>query len=69
VLPLVGLVVVALSPFWNGTVDVASMSLDNFRELFDFPGATDAMWTSVTLSLTGVLIAVPRRRYADPASR
>ena len=59
VLPLVGLVVVALSPFWNGTVDVGSMSLDNFRELFDFPGATDAMWTSVTLSLTGVLIAVP----------
>jgi iron(III) transport system permease protein len=59
VLPLIGLIVVALSPFWNGTVDFGSMSLDNFRQLFDFPGATDAIWNSVTLSLTGVLIAVP----------
>jgi iron(III) transport system permease protein len=59
VLPLIGLIVVALSPFWNGTVDFGSMSLDNFRQLFDFPAATDAIWNSVTLSLTGVLIAVP----------
>jgi len=59
VLPLIGLVVVALSPFWNGTVDFGSMSLDNFRALFDFPGATDAMWTSVTLALVSVIVAVP----------
>jgi iron(III) transport system permease protein len=64
VLPLIGLVVVALSPFWNGAIDLGTMSFQNFRTLWDFPGATDAITTSVTLSLAGVLCAVPLGYFA-----
>ena len=35
-----GLVVVALSPFWSGTIDVHSFTLDNFRTIFSFSDPT-----------------------------
>src|SRR5207249_1748481 len=38
-LPIVGLAIVALSPFWNGKIDFSSMSFDHFTELFDNPAA------------------------------
>lgn len=58
-LPLMGLVVVALSPFWNGDIEPSKMSLDHFRELFDFAGVTEAIRTSIKLSIAGVLVALP----------
>jgi iron(III) transport system permease protein len=58
-LPLLGLLVVALSPFWNGHIDVHAFTLDQFHKLFDFPGVTEAIRRSVTLSIAGVLVALP----------
>lgn len=58
-LPLFALVVVAFSPFWNGSIDVSSMTLRHFGDLFDFPGAVGAIRRSITLSIVGVLVALP----------
>lgn len=58
-LPVVGLAIVALSPFWNGKIDVSAMTLDHFRQLFDSSAAWDAIRTSVVLALAGVLCALP----------
>jgi iron(III) transport system permease protein len=59
VLPLFGLVVVAFSPFWNGDIDLSRITLRHFRDLVDFPGAVDAIRRSITLSVAGVLVALP----------
>lgn len=58
-LPLFGLVVVAFSPFWNGEIDFSVLTLRHFEDLFDFPGATEAIRRSITLSIAGVLVALP----------
>lgn len=59
ILPLSALVIVSLSPFWSADVNVAAFTLDNFREIFDQSGITDAIVTSVVASLGAVLIALP----------
>jgi iron(III) transport system permease protein len=59
VLPVVALVIVSLSKFWSGDVKVSEFTLDNFRKIFDESGITEAIRTSLTVSLTSVLIALP----------
>ncbi len=59
VLPLIGLVIVALSPFWSAHIDVGTFTLDNFREVFSQSIITEAIATSIIVSLTAVLIAIP----------
>jgi iron(III) transport system permease protein len=59
VLPLTGLVIVALSPFWSANIDVGAFTLDNFREVFSQSIITEAISTSIIVSLVAVLIAIP----------
>jgi iron(III) transport system permease protein len=59
VLPLGALAIVALSPFWSAEIPWGRLSLDNFREVFAASAITDAIWTSVTVSLLAVAIALP----------
>lgn len=59
VLPLVALVIVALSSFWSADIDVAAFTLDNFRQIFDESNITGAITTSLISSLGAVAIALP----------
>jgi len=58
-LPVAALTVLALSPFWSGSIDPGSFTLDNFREIFDSGTVTDAIVNSLTVSLASVAIALP----------
>lgn len=58
-LPLLALLIVALSPFWSGTIQFDRLGLDNFRRIFDEARVTEAISTSVTASLIAVAIALP----------
>lgn len=59
VLPLASLVIVALSPFWSADIQWSRLTLDNFRQVFDESAITEAIWTSVSVSLLAVAIAIP----------
>jgi iron(III) transport system permease protein len=59
VLPVAALAIVSLSPFWNAKIDVAHFSLDNYRQVFQESGITDAIYNSVSISLLAVLICLP----------
>lgn len=58
-LPLGALLLVALSPFWSGTVDPSVYTLDNFREVVSSPGIMDAISLSVVATVAAVAIALP----------
>ncbi|GAA1651672.1 ABC transporter permease [Georgenia ruanii] len=59
VLPVIGLVIVAMSPFWSGAPSFDSMTLDNFRTVINDSAIVEAIKNSLLLSLTAVLITVP----------
>ena len=59
VLPVGALAIVALSPFWSGSIPWGEFTLENFRRTFEFPGVTEAITRSLTLSLLAVLLALP----------
>jgi iron(III) transport system permease protein len=59
VLPVVALVIVALSKFWSADVDVAGFTLDNFRQVREQSNITNAISTSLVSSLVAVAIALP----------
>ena len=59
VLPLSALVIVSLSKFWSADIKPSEWSFDNFRAVFDTSGITDAITTSLTVSLLAVAIALP----------
>lgn len=59
VLPLVGLGIVALSPYWSGDIDVSAFSLDNFREVLDQTSVQSGIRTSVVASAVAVVITIP----------
>ncbi|QDQ95905.1 iron ABC transporter permease [Rhodococcus sp. WB9] len=59
VIPLIGLVLVALSPYWSETLTWNLFTLDNFRALFETASIVDAVWTSIGTSLVAVAICVP----------
>lgn len=59
VLPVGALAIVALSPFWSGSIPWGELTLDNFRRTLEFPGVTEAITRSLTLSMIAVLLALP----------
>jgi iron(III) transport system permease protein len=59
VLPIIGLVIVGLSPFWSGTVDIHQFTLANFHTIFKDGAITTAIRTSVVTSLIAVAITLP----------
>ena len=58
-LPVFALVVVGLSSFWSGDIEVSKFTLDNFRAVFDDSRITEAISTSLIASLAAVAIALP----------
>jgi iron(III) transport system permease protein len=58
-LPLVGLVLVALSPYWSASLSWRLFTLDNFRTLFATPDILDAVITSVVAASVAVVFCVP----------
>lgn len=59
VLPLISLLLVALSPFWSGTIEWGALSLNHVRKVFDDPLAWQAIRTSIGSSLVALLIVLP----------
>jgi iron(III) transport system permease protein len=57
--PLVGLVLVAISPFWSGQLDPGSFTLSNFDTVFHDPAIREGIKTSVIVSLIAIAIALP----------
>ena len=58
-LPLVGLVLVALSPYWSASLSWRLFTLDNFRTLFATPDILDAVVTSIVAASIAVVFCVP----------
>lgn len=58
-LPLLALLVVALSPYWTGSPDLQALTLDHVREVFTDDRMKDAIWTSVITSVAAALIVLP----------
>jgi iron(III) transport system permease protein len=59
ILPIIALIVVGLSPFWSADINVGEMGLQNFRQIFQESGITDAIINSITISLLAVAISIP----------
>lgn len=59
VLPITGLVIVALSRFWSNRIIPSTFTLDNFRHVFEQAATTAAIKNSLTYSLVAVLITLP----------
>ena len=72
-LPLVGLVLVGLSPFWSGQLEPSRFTLSNFGTVIHDPAIKEGIKTSVLVSLLAIAVALPtgyiaasylrRRRY------
>ena len=58
-LPVIALIIVGLSNFWSGDIDVSTFTLDNFRQVLDDSRTTEAISTSLIASFTAVAIALP----------
>ena len=59
VLPLIGLLIVALSPFWSGKILWAQLTLKNFQALFKSTAVLEGIVTSLVASAAAVLICLP----------
>lgn len=59
ILPLAGVIIVSLTPFWSGSLSWDLFTLDNYRALVTTPGIVDSVVTSVVTSIVAVLICVP----------
>jgi iron(III) transport system permease protein len=59
VLPLIGLVLVALTPYWSSSISWGLLTLDNFRTLFQTSDIMDSVVTSVVASSIAVAFCVP----------
>lgn len=59
VLPLIGVILVSLSPFWSANLSWGLLTLDNYRALLETPGIVESVVTSVVTSLIAVAICVP----------
>lgn len=59
VLPVVGLVLVAFTPFWSGKVDLELLTTDNFRVALENDGVTSSIENSLAFSLWAVAITLP----------
>ena len=58
-LPVSALIIVSLSPFWSGTIRTSEFTTVNFRRIFDEARVTEAITTSLVVSLIAVAIALP----------
>lgn len=59
VLPLIGVIIVSLTPYWSANLSMELFTLENYRRLFDTPGVTESVTTSVVTSLAAVAVCVP----------
>ncbi|MGW5517548.1 ABC transporter permease [Nocardia africana] len=59
VVPLLGLVIVSLTPYWSGSLSPDILTLANFRSLASNPSIVDSVVTSVVTSLIAVAICIP----------
>ncbi|MCJ0979636.1 ABC transporter permease subunit [Rhodococcus sp. ARC_M12] len=59
VIPLVGLIIVSLTPYWSGSLSLSLLTLDNFRALMDTTAVVESVLTSVLTSLGAVAICIP----------
>ncbi|HEY2936326.1 MAG TPA: ABC transporter permease subunit [Gaiellaceae bacterium] len=58
-LPIVGLVLVAVSKFWTGSLHPSQFTLVNFHTIFDDPTIRKGIRTSVVTSAIAIAIALP----------
>ncbi|WKN48446.1 iron ABC transporter permease [Nocardioides sp. Arc9.136] len=58
-LPMLGVVIVSLTPYWSGDLSWDLFTLSNYRELVETPGILESVTTSVVTSLIAVAICVP----------
>lgn len=58
-LPLIGLVLVALSPYWSSSISWDMLTLDNFRTLFATRDIVDSIITSLVTASIAVAFCVP----------
>lgn len=59
IVPLIGLIIVALTPYWSGSLSWDLLTLDNFRALATDGAIVNSVVTSVSTSLAAVLVCVP----------
>ncbi|GAA4681205.1 ABC transporter permease [Gordonia humi] len=59
VLPMVGLLIVALSPYWNSTFAPSTFTLDNFKTALESSDIVEAIVTSLLASIAAVVIVLP----------
>ncbi len=59
VLPLIGLLIVALSPFWSESISWSLFTLDNFTTLLSTSDVVESIVTSVVASSVAVVFCVP----------
>ena len=58
-LPLVGLIIVAVSPYWSESISLDLLTLDNFRTLLSTQDVIDSVITSLVASSVAVAFCVP----------
>jgi iron(III) transport system permease protein len=58
-LPLIGLVIVSLSPYWSESIMWGLFTFDNFRTLLSTPDVIESIITSVVASSVAVVFCVP----------
>ncbi len=59
VIPLLGLILVSLTPYWSGSLSPHILTLANFRSLASNQAIVDSVVTSVVTSLVAVAICIP----------
>ncbi len=59
VLPLIGVILVSLTPYWSGNLTWDLFTLENYRNLYETPGIMESVTTSVVTSLAAVAACVP----------
>ncbi|MFI5717375.1 ABC transporter permease [Nocardia sp. NPDC051750] len=59
IIPMLGLIIVSLTPYWSGSLSWDLLTLDSFRALAADSAIVDSVLTSVSTSLAAVVICVP----------
>lgn len=59
VIPILGLVIVSLTPYWSGSLSWDLLTLDNFRALASDDAIVGSVLTSVLTSLGAVAVCIP----------
>lgn len=56
--PIAALVVVALSPYWQGTIDPSLFNIGSFQALFDNVRIRDSIWNTIEISVVATVVAL-----------